>query len=250
MDVSKFTDKFIEIVREAERSDNKKLRLLRSSLLKTVDLIGPKNFVTLSANILKNNFRIEGCEDARLPLKRIFNVSLEDLDGFLKKKRYPVGRGHPLHMLSMDHVNSVGRLKTIDDTLSAIEGASSDECLIEALNELNDLYSELDIHIRKEEEVFFPLLEKCGMEEHPEALREEHKKFRGILSELTGLGAAAVLGDRRNVMEKILYLKQNFIPVIANHIFRETYVFYPAALEFIKEADQWEKIRQGFEAVR
>lgn len=87
------------------------------------------------------------------------------------------------------------------------------------------------------------------MKEHPQNLREEHKLFRETLSKIIKDLKSFIVGKSNSVIEEIRNSKEKFILDISNHIFRETYVFYPAALEFINDAKQWEKIKEGFSKI-
>lgn len=217
--------KILPIILKAQTANETGLKELRQKLIKLLEEIGAKQFVSVTAEILKNNFRVEGCNDARIPLKRIFAISLEELQEVLPKKKYNLDEEHPIFILSQDHTDNIEKLKKLSNSLDKLEKNSSAE-------EIKDYYTELDLHIRKEEEILFPALEKNGMKEHPDNLREEHKGFRKIFSELNE-GNFAKLEDE-------------FIPAISNHIFREAFIFYPAALEFIADTDGWEHIKKEF----
>ena len=166
-------EKFIKLINEAGQADNNKLQSLRREFIMVLNNIGPKKFVMIISDILKNNFCIEGCNDIRMPLKRIFNISLRELEEALLDKKRTLPKEHPISLLSEDHKDNVVKLKALNLSLSKIR-----------LNMVKDYYSELDTHIRKEEEVLFPALEKNGMQEHPQNLREEHKGFREILTKI------------------------------------------------------------------
>lgn len=121
---------------------------------------------------------------------------------------------------------------------------------MQQLNQLKDYYRGLDSHLRKEEEVFFPVLEKNGMQEHPANLRKEHKKFRGALSKVIEMLEGVAIDRPYFSIEEVVGIREGFILEISNHIFRETFIFYPAALEFIIDTNQWEKIKEGFKQLK
>ena len=108
----------------------------------------------------------------------------------------------------------------------------------------------LQKHIAWEEEILFPVLERCGMDEHPDNLKEEHKRFRSILSDTMEILKGPASGKEELVTKKMIEFKDKFIPDISNHMFRETYIFYPAALEFIANKDEWENIKEGFDRIK
>src|SRR3990167_661317 len=199
------------------------------------------------ADILKDNFHIQGCNDARVPLKSIFNISLDELEDSLLSKDYRLSRGHPLSELSRDHIDNIKKLKALNDIFNTVQKIDSYEVIVRQKRDIEAYYAELDAHIRKEEEVFFTALEEAGMKEHPEVLKEEHKKFRQIFTDMFSFLQIPMQDDFYLIVEKF---RKEFVPALCNHVFRETYVFYPAALEFIAGKEKWIKIEEGFSRIK
>lgn len=218
-------------------------------VIAVVETIGAKNFVTLTADILKKDFCIEGCNDMRQPLKRIFTISLKELQEDLSKDIYVKLGEHPIHLLSVDHRDNIERLIALNSSLKAADNISYEE--IQSKFDQFDTYrNELELHIKKEEEVLFSLLEKRGMAEHPNSLKAEHKEFKEILAEASDEFKGAIAKKLTLKRESFTKFIKEFIPAISNHIFRETHIFYPAALEFVTDKGQWDDVRKGFGLVR
>ena len=232
MDGFDIREKFIGLVRTASTADEKGLKSLRRMVITLVEAIGAKNFVTLTADILKKDLCIEGCNDMRQPLKRIFAISLEELRQDLSKDIYVKLGSHPIHLLSVDHRDNIERLMALNSSLEKADDISN-EGLRDIHDKFNSYRNELELHIKKEEEVLFPMLEAKGMSEHPDSLKKEHKEFKEILSETSK-------------SESFTKFRREFIPAVSNHIFRETHIFYPAALEFITDKGQWDDVLKGF----
>ncbi len=251
VDNLKMVNTIIGVILKAEHAGEDELKSARSALLKLVGKIGARRFVDIAASILKNNFKIEGCNDARIPLKRIFAISLDELESQLSGQRYDLADGHPLSMLSADHKENIVKLKALRFSLGKLNlnNETPASQIKEKLKEVKDYFAELDLHIRKEEEVLFPALESSDMKEHPQNLREEHKNFREILSKIIRILDEATSNGLNLAFERVSELKEKFISDISNHIFRETYIFYPASLEFITEENKWTKIKEGFESL-
>ena len=250
IDTVKAREKFIDVVLRASRTNKDSSGLLRKTLIGLLNKIGPKNFVTLTADILKNRLRIEGCNDVRTPLKSIFAISLEELEKAISDKKYHLPEEHPISFLSKDHKDNVNKLKALNSDLERIAKGIDFTGIQGKIKAVKDYYTELDSHIRKEEEALFPALEASGMKEHPDSLREEHKKFRALLSETIEGFELAATGNSDSVVRSSKIFLEKFTPDICNHIFRETYIFYPAALEFITGADQWAKIKENFVRIK
>lgn len=241
---------FMKVILKAEHASEDELKSARGMLIGILNKVGAKIFVTTAADILKNNFRIEGCNDVRMPLKRIFSISLPELEEDLAGQKYNLPNGHPLSMLSNDHKENIEKLKMLSHSLSAIDKDVSLEKIKNTLKEAQDYYTELDTHIRKEEEVLFPALEASGMQEHPQNLRDEHKNFRDLLFKITGILKNTPKQPGTLEIGEIKKSKDKFIADISNHIFRETYIFYPAALEFIVDKNEWQKIEESFNRIK
>lgn len=249
LDTLKVSAELIQVILKAEDADPDNLRLAREGLIKLVNDIGAKNFVNIAAKVLKKNFRIEGCNDIRMPLKRIFNFTLEELEENLSEQKYNLPSEHPLSLLSLDHKENLKKLKQLRFSLGALNlnQETSAKEIKDRLNIVDDYYTELDLHIKKEEEVLFPILEQNGMQEHPQNLRDEHRGFKQILSEIIETLKNFSSANPNSVFEEMRKSKEKFISDISNHIFRETFIFYPAALEFITEPSLWEKIKEDFQ---
>lgn len=245
------TDRFTKIILQAQKADVEGLLGLRKKIMKAVGAFGARQFVTVMAQALKDNFNIEGCNDARIPLKRIFSISLDELDAELSSHKYNLSEDHPISILSADHKESLRKLKALRHDLGRINlnRETPSEKIKDRLNQAKDYYRELDSHIRKEEEVLFPELEKAGMQEHPQNLKEEHKKFREVLSNVIKILEEDNREGQDSSIGEVDKLKEEFISDMGNHIFRETYIFYPAALEFITKNEQWDAIKQDFKAI-
>lgn len=114
------TQNFINLIQQAQDVDENKLEELRKKFIIALDKIGPKQFVTVMADILKNNFKIQGCNDARLPLKKIFAISLEELEQDLSAQAYDLPKEHPLVFLSEDHKNNIKKLKMLRFSLGGL----------------------------------------------------------------------------------------------------------------------------------
>lgn len=241
---------FMKVILKAGHASEDELKSARGMLIGILNKVGAKFFVTTAADILKNNFRIEGCNDVRMPLKRIFSISLPELEEDLAGQKYNLANDHPLSMLSNDHKENIKKLRILSYSLSGIDKDASLEKIKNTLKEAQDYYAELDTHIRKEEEVLFPALEANGMQEHPQNLRDEHKNFRDTLSKVIKILKDSFVQTGALETTEIKELKNKFISDISNHIFRETYIFYPASLEFIVDKNGWQKIKEGFNCIK
>lgn len=55
------TTRFTKIILQAQKADVQGLLDLRKKIMKAVGTLGARQFVTVTAQVLKDNFNIEGC---------------------------------------------------------------------------------------------------------------------------------------------------------------------------------------------
>lgn len=243
---AKTAEKLTGLIGNAANANAEELKRLRGMFVDTVGEIGPRNFVEAMAAILSEVLKSPGCDDVKLPLKRIFNISLQELSEILEKKRFHLPDSHPISLLGRDHVESIRRLRELDAFFASVHPPDLQQKMASVRGQFNAFFTDLDRHIRKEEEVLFPELSAAGMKEHPDVLKEEHKNFRRWCADLENVVAHKL---SNNVAQVIETWRSGFVPAICNHIFRETNVFYPAALEFITAERDWKSIAERFSRI-
>ena len=175
---------------------------------------------------------------ARIPLKNIFNISLDELEESLLSKDYHLPKEHPLSGLSQDHIDNIKKLKALHLAFSAIKENDSYEKVVSRKEDIEGVLRRTGFPYQERRRGVLSGPENAGMKEHPEVLKEEHKKFRQIFTDIFSFLKIPMQDDFYLIVEKF---QKEFIPALCNHVFRETYVFYPA-LEFIADKEGWIKI--------
>jgi len=124
-------------------------------------------------------------------------------------------------LLKADHKKVAGILEKIDATTE--RGVKTREELF------TQLKTELDIHTRIEETIFYPVLKKAD-ETHDITLEafEEHKVVKTLLSELESLGK-----DKEEWTAKFTVLKEN----IEHHVEEEEGEMFTKARKVLSESD-------------
>ena len=126
---------------------------------------------------------------------------------------------NPFTLLKADHKKVAGILEKIDETT---------ERAIKTREELfTQLKTELDIHTRIEETIFYPALEEAD-ETHDITLEayEEHKVVKTLLNELEALGK-----DKEEWTAKFTVLKEN----IEHHVEEEEGEMFTKARKVLGE---------------
>lgn len=227
-----------ELINRVEGADDKELKEIKEELTGNLKEDGGGNYVSLVMKLLEGEIDLEVPSNSWVSFKKIFAVNLPELERAMVRKEFSLPDNHPISSLFGDHERDVKKLKALKNDLKAGKDGF--------LTGLKNFYKKLDTHIFKEEESLFPKLEESGLSKIPENLRGEHKKFRGQLVryfELLQSGDSVKANRARSEFE------EDFLPAMSSHIFRESYVFYPAALQYIQEDSEWKMIERGFNAV-
>ncbi|MFB6290942.1 MAG: hemerythrin domain-containing protein [Candidatus Bipolaricaulia bacterium] len=230
--------KIKKLITKAVDADEKGLKAIRKDLIGNLGKTGAKTFVDTTAKMLKGELQIEGCNDPRIPIKRIFTLTLPELERTLGRKKFDLPPNHPILGLFREHENDVERLKAIKK-----EFEIGNE---EVIDKLKDYYKDVDTHILKEEEALLPRLEEKGMGEHLNNLRQDHKEFKEKLVRYFELLQSRNPDKNSPAKEEFT---EKFIPSMSNHLFRESFVLYPATLELISEKKIWSEIEREFDAI-
>jgi hypothetical protein len=235
---NRLKEELTDLIVRAKEADEDELSDLREELLDKLEIVGARTFVEITAESLEEEFEIEGCNDLKVPLKRIFTIPLPELKGKLTENDLSISTNHPIHPLIEEHKGDLETIQSINESIS-----TGDE---KTLRKIKKYYKDVDYHILKEEESLFPRLEERGMSEHPDNLREEHEEFRDSLIRFVKL---IQTGNPEKYGQMNEEFENDFVPAMANHMFRENFIFYPAAVEFIPDSEVWDEIKKEFEAI-
>jgi DUF438 domain-containing protein len=227
-----------EFIVRAESADGEELKEIRKEFTGNLEDDQDGDFLDSVTKLLEGEISVKDQDDPRGTFKNIFTVGLSELRGLMEGKEFSLPDNHPILGLFEEHRRDLEKLQELKKDF---EGGNDG-----LVASLKGFYKKLDTHILKEEESLFPRLEEKGLSKIPITLRGEHEKIREQLVtyfELLQGGDSAKARRARDEFE------EEFLPAISCHIFRETFVFYPAALKYIQEDSEWTMIERGFGAV-
>lgn len=141
----------------------------------------------------------------------------------------------PTEWLSEDHIEVVAqlnRLKSAGGKLTGISGTAAEEARRDISEVAAFLASELELHLRKEEEALFPSLEAVtGAGGGPTTVMlYEHEDLRAKNQELQGFVAG--FGDAEKTARNVQKLQGTIsyiYEVLTQHIHKEDYILFPMA---------------------
>lgn len=135
----------------------------------------------------------------------VFKGSIEDIHRSSDPSEIP---GHPANTMKLEN-RALERL--IDEISAGLSGKGIAE-------KLKNLYSNLDIHYKKKENLFFPYMEQYGISAPPKVMWGVDDEIRGMLKNLmkeAGNGASEALqaksGEALNKIKDMIFKEENIM---------------------------------------
>ena len=188
----------------------------------------------------------------RKEMRKLCDVHLEVMKENLKNKDLNLKAGHPIHTLMEEHkeiLNFVDKLKKAVKKLESAKDFKNVRTDIEMLRFAAKHLVEANKHHQREEEVLFPEMEKSGITEPPEIMREEHEDLKTKKEELYKLVCNCEKLSYQDFVKKVIEIAEFLIKELPDHIYKEDNILYPMALEVIKENERWEKIKKDCDKI-
>ena len=202
-----------------------------------------KNLSPIELGLIEQEIIEEGA--TRKEMRKLCDVHLEIMKDNLEKQEMNLKPGHPIHTLMEEHkeiLDFVDKLKRVVKKLESADNFKDVKMEIEMLRFAAKHLVEADKHHQREEKVLFPELEKRGITEPPEIMKEEHEELIPKKKELYNLaekyGSFKYPEFSRKVKEIAKYIIEN----LPDHIYKEDNILYPMAIQVIPERN-WKVIK-------
>ncbi|MBM2832533.1 MAG: sensory box protein [Dehalococcoidia bacterium] len=180
----------------------------------------------------------------RAEMRRLCDAHLEIMRENLDEGLIEPETGHPIHTLMEEHKVIKAQLAELGEFLAHLKaqgnGAHPD---LQIPREIAHHLLEAEKHHEREEQVIFPHLEKHGVTEPPQIMREEHEELRARKEKLHQVSSSP---DRYAPQEVLKYLQEAgdyLVKEMTNHIYKEDNVLYQIALQTI-EKDEWAEMKK------
>jgi len=148
---------------------------------------------------------------------------------------------NPNEALAKEHEFMLGKLNEFEAIINQLPKNPD-------LNRLKEVFKDIwdaEAHHKKEEQVFFKLLEDDGKNLSVKIMKKEHrdmKKAKEVLKEVIDDG-------NMEIIKSLLLFEGKFlIHKMRDHIMKEDEILYPAVLDLIQSED-WFKIREQFDSI-
>jgi DUF438 domain-containing protein len=175
-------------------------------------------------------------------------LSTEDLKGFcklhlkavedkLEELKSSLEEGHPIRTMVSEHEEILKFLDELDGLLTSFEkGISGADAKV--LQELAEHLVETEKHHEREENALFPRMEEKGITGPTRIMRMEHDELRPEKKRLLELSK-----EPEKNKEEIIVIINLLSAKLRDHIFKENNILYPAALQAIKNKEEWNRIK-------
>ncbi|MEK6859852.1 MAG: DUF438 domain-containing protein [Nanoarchaeota archaeon] len=202
-----------------------------------------KNLSPTELGIIEQEIIEEGT--TRKEMRKLCDVHLEVMKDGLGKVEMNLNPGHPIHTLMEEHKMILEFIDKLKRNIEEIETAKSFDDIPEELEMLKHIAKHLveaDKHHQREEEVLFPELEKRGITEPPEIMKEEHEELIPKKEELYNLTENYDSFKYSEFLTKVRELAKYIIENLPDHIYKEDNILYPMAIQAIPEKE-WSRIK-------
>jgi len=179
-------------------------------------------------------------------VRQLCGAHLEVFREAMAEKKLDVPFWHPLHIQEEEHVDLANKLGLMKRQVHAIlHGEGDAEAAKAKLAELVSWLGKADSNFLKQENAFFPVLERHGIVQPPKIMWAEHDSLRAIQKRLAGFLAAGVgPSNIAAIRDAIL----EYEGILLDHVMKERTILFPAGLSLLSEAE-WKAMRREFDGI-
>ncbi len=183
----------------------------------------------------------------RKEMRKMCDIHLEVMKESMGKTELNLKPGHPIHTLMEEHKMILGFIEKLKENVRKIENArnldgASEQ--IELLKHIAEHLVEADKHHQREEEVLFPALERFGVSEPPEIMREEHEELKPKKKELYKIAKEYKNMPYPKFAMRVKKTAEYLIEALPKHIYKEDNILYPMAVQVIPKKE-WPEIKKN-----
>ncbi len=190
--------------------------------------ISPSELAILEQEIIE-----EGV--TRKEMRKLCDVHLEAMKDSLTAE-LDLKPGHPVHTLMEEHkmiLGFVDKLRLITTSFKCAKSYDEVKEELELLKHISEHLVEADKHHQREEDVLFPALEKQGVTEPPEIMREEHVDLKANKAALYKLARNHKKLKYADFVKKLEPISSYICEELPKHIYKEDNILYPMAVQAI-----------------
>jgi DUF438 domain-containing protein len=180
-------------------------------------------------------------------VRALCGAHLEVFRASMAEKPLEVPHWHPLHVQEEEHVDMANKVGLLKAQVHALLHGAEGEAKAAALAKLKGLAAYLgkaDSNFLKQENVFFPALERHGIAQPPKVMWAEHDLMRAAQKRLASLVDAGIEANIEAIRDAVL----SYEGLLLEHVMKERSILFPASLSLFSEKE-WIDIRREFDGI-
>jgi len=203
-----------------------------------------KNISSTELALIEQEIIEEGA--TRKEIRKLCDVHLEMMKENFKNKDLKLKPGHPIHTLIEEHKMILDFINKLQEIVNKVKSAKNFDEVYDEIGMLKHIAKHLveaDKHHQREEDVLFPEMEKLGITEPPEIMREEHENIKPKKKELYKIIEKCEKLSYQDFVKKVKEIAEFLIKELPDHIYKEDNILYPMAVQIIPK-EKWKDIKQ------
>lgn len=189
-----------------------------------------------------------------MPVEEIHHmceVHLSVLQDKLIEDQNLAPEGHPIHILMQEHallLENVNRLRDLYSEIKIKAGLNEVSKELDEITNIVKMIKSSENHYLREENVLFSYAEKYGITQPPKIMWMEHDRIRDIEKQLFQLMQDKENINYRDFLEQYHLHAHGLAELLASHFSKENKVLFPTCMQLFKETD-WINIRKQFDNI-
>lgn len=180
-------------------------------------------------------------------VRKLCGAHLELFKASMREAPLELPHWHPLHIQEEEHIDMANKVALLKGQVHSLLHGAEGGARFAALSNLRELVGYLgraESNFLKQENVFFPILERHGIAQPPKIMWAEHDLLRGVQKRLAALVASGPTVDVGAVRDAVL----EYEGLLLEHIMKERTILFPASLQLFTE-EEWLSARREFDGV-
>jgi len=180
-------------------------------------------------------------------VRALCGAHLEVFRASMAEKPIEVPHWHPLHIQEEEHIDMANKVGLLKAQVHALLHGAEGEARNAALAKLGGLVTYLgkaESNFLKQENVFFPALERHGIAQPPKVMWAEHDLLRATQNRLAGLVVAGIEANLGALRDGVI----EYESLLLDHVMKERSILFPASLSLFSEKE-WLEVRREFDGI-
>ena len=172
-------------------------------------------------------------------IQKLCDVHLDMFVDDARERRTKLAPGHPISIMYDEHDTLLGGLRNARTIMLPSDGpAPSPAEAMQAITTVIPILEGAEQNFVKQENAFFPVVEKHGVTQPPAIMWSEHDALRGLFKALANMGR----GDQSQAGQLLLQAEE----LMAGHVHKEETILFDMSLKLFSD-EEWAAIRRDFD---